>query len=98
MMKKLICLMIIVFSLGCGGYLDSSRQAGKDIAEQIGIDSPLKEANKREALIRAKEDVDRSRRAYERCLRDNNNDEAACTTEKRNYEESTERYIEIQQL
>jgi len=93
-MKKYLCLVFIILFAGCGMY-SGTKKAGKDIAEDIKVENPLTEAGRKEALGNARENVKKTRRNYDECL-DNNNDESACTAEKEMYEQSTERYMQLQ--
>lgn len=94
-MKKYFCVAIIIAISGCGIF-EGTKQVGQDLKEDVKISNPLTEASRKEALSRAREDVTKSRNRYEKCMKENNDNESACTHEKEMYEKSTERYMELQ--
>lgn len=94
-MKKIGCVILVILIMGCG-YVGKSKEAGKDLAEDLKIGNPLEEADIKESLLEARDDVERSKHEYQKCLKRNSGNESACTKLKAEYEESTERYIEIQ--
>lgn len=94
-MKKINCIILVILMMGCG-YVDKSKEAGKDLAEDLKIGNPIEEANRKESLTETREDVERSKHEYQQCLKRNSGDESACTKLKAEYEENTERYMEIQ--
>lgn len=91
-MKKYAFLAIILMLSGCGMFEGTK----EDLAEDVKFDNPMTEANRKEALYEAREDVNKARRQYNKCLEENNNSESACSQEKEAYEKTTERYMEIQ--
>lgn len=94
-MKKFFCIVIIIALSGCGIF-EGTKKVGKDLSEDINFTNPLSEASRKEALSRARSDVNKARAEYNKCLERNNDNEAACTGEKEMYEKNTERYMELQ--
>ena len=90
MYKKLLlsaALLMLVF--GC-----SSVEKSKEFMSE---NNPLKEASKKENLTQAREDVKRSKKAYLKCMDENDQDVYECVPEREEYDSDTERYIQLQQ-
>ena len=94
-MKKYICIAVILSITACGVF-EGTKEVGKDLADDVNVGNPLTEASRKEALSDAREQVVITRKIYNKCLEEHNDNESACTEEKAMYEKSTERYMQLQ--
>ena len=94
-MTKTILILTLIFFAGCG-YVEKSKDIGKDIGEELNVGSPLGNSNQKEALANAREQVERSKSKHNSCLKRNSGDESACQATRAQYDEDVDRYIELQ--
>ncbi len=88
-MSTLSKLILLALFIVCGC---SYAKSGKE----IGIDSPLKESRTKQSLSKARQDVEESRRDYDKCMSRYSQDETKCQTEKKRYDEDVETYTSLQ--
>ena len=89
-MKCTLCLLSLLFMLGCGITKDTSKGLGKEIG------SSFKKADEKEELLDTREKVRRSKSKYNNCLKNNPNNESNCDSLKIEYEQNVEEYVELQ--
>ena len=89
-MKRTLCLLMVLFMVGCGITKDTSKGLGNEIG------SSFKKANEKEDLLETREKVRRSKLKYNNCLNDNPNSESSCESYKNEYEQNVEEYVELQ--
>jgi hypothetical protein len=70
----------------------STLKEGKDIA----IDNPMSESKTKQSLNDARQQVERSRYALDRCLDANSGDQTRCQSEKAAYDKDVENYVSLQ--
>ena len=85
-------LLTVVFSFMIFGC--SSIERSKEFMSE---NNPLKEASRKENLAQAREDVKESKKAYFKCMDENDQDVYECVPEREKYDSDTERYIQLQQ-
>ncbi len=88
--RLLILALFSALLLSC-----SSIQKSKDY---INDNSPLKEAGRKENLTQAREDVKKSKKAYMKCMNENDEDVYNCVPQREQYDKDTDRYIELQRV
>lgn len=94
MYKKLITALFVLFVVtGCGAF-EKSKNFVKDNAPG---GNPLKEASNKDALIQARSEVVSSKKAYNSCMENNDQDVYRCESERERYDAATNRYMELQQ-
>ena len=89
-MKRTLFLLIVLFIVGCGITKDTSKGLGNEIG------SSFKKANEKEDLLETRGKVRRSKLEYNKCLNDNPNRESSCDSQKNEYEQNVEEYVELQ--
>lgn len=89
-MIKILCMLSIIFMLGCGFTKDTS----KGLGDEIG--SSFKKADEKEELLDTREKVRRSKAEYNDCLDNNPSRESSCESLKNEYEQNVEEYVELQ--
>lgn len=87
--KFLTIIFISFFLFSCSSLKESK--------EYIKDNSPLKEASRKESLAEAREDVKKSKKAYMKCMEQNDQDIYNCVPQREQYDKDTDRYIELQQ-
>lgn len=70
----------------------STLKTGKDIA----IDNPMNESKTKQSLNDARQQVEKSRYALDRCLNANSGDQTRCQTEKATYDQDVQNYVSLQ--
>lgn len=70
----------------------STVKMGKDIA----IDNPMHESKTKQSLYDARQEVEKSRYALDRCLKANSGDQTRCQSEKAAYDRDVENYANLQ--
>jgi hypothetical protein len=83
----LLTVMMILPAVCC-----STLKQGKDIA----IDNPMNESKKKQSLNDARQAVERSRSALDKCLESSSGDQTRCKSEKASYDESVNNYVSLQ--
>jgi len=83
----LLTLILILSIFGCGTY-----KTGKNIA----IDNPLDKSRKHQSLSEARQEVEKSRRALDKCLENAAGDESRCQNQKDTYDADVEEYVSLQ--
>ena len=89
-MKRTICLLIVLFMVGCGFTKDTS----KGLGDEIG--SSFQKADDKEDLLETREMVRRSKLKYNKCVDNNPNSETSCENLRIEYEQNVEEYVELQ--
>jgi hypothetical protein len=70
----------------------STLKEGKNIA----IDNPMNESKKKQSLNDARQAVERSRSALDKCLEASSGDQTRCQSEKAAYDEDVKNYVSLQ--
>jgi hypothetical protein len=83
----LLTVMIILPAVCC-----STLKQGKDIA----IDNPMSESKKKQSLNDARQAVEKTRSALDKCLEASSGDQSRCQSEKAAYDESVNNYVSLQ--
>ncbi len=60
------------------------------------VDKPLDSSQRRQKLLDVRQEVEKSRKDYENCLKKNPDDQSSCENYKRSYEENVETYSSLQ--
>ena len=82
-----LTIVIILPAVCC-----STVKMGKDIA----IDNPMSESKKKQSLNDARQQVELSRSALDRCMKVNSGDQSRCQSEKAAYDKDVENYVSLQ--
>lgn len=83
---------LILFALILPVAACSTIQTGKTMA----IDNPLQESRTKQSLSQARQDVEKSRRALDECMKSSGGDETRCQSQKARYDEDVEAYVSLQ--
>lgn len=83
----LILLAAILPAAAC-----STIKTGKNIA----IDNPLQESRTMQSLSEARQEVEKSRRALDKCMAASSGDESRCQSQKAQYDKDVEAYVSLQ--
>ena len=70
----------------------STLKTGKDIA----IDNPMSESKKKQSMNDARQAVEKSRNALDKCLDANSGDQTRCQSEKAAYDQNVQEYVSLQ--
>lgn len=70
----------------------STLKEGKDIA----IDNPMNESKKKQSLNDARQAVEKSRYALDKCLDANSGDQTRCESQKAAYDRDVQDYVSLQ--
>ena len=89
-MIRILCILLVLFMLGCGITKDTS----KGVGDEIG--SSFKKADEKEALLETRERVRKSKLKYNNCVDNNPNSDSSCESLKNEYEQNVEEYVELQ--
>lgn len=88
MIRRLLLISLTVVSI-LPAVCCSTLKTGKDIA----IDNPMSESKTKQSLNDARQQVERSRYALDRCLDANSGDQTRCQSEKAAYDKDVESYV-----
>lgn len=91
MIRRLLLISLTVVSI-LPAVCCSTLKTGKDIA----IDNPMSESKTKQSLNDARQQVERSRYALDRCLDANSGDQTRCQSEKAAYDKDVESYVSLQ--
>ena len=89
--RRLLLISLTVVSI-LPAVCCSTLKTGKDIA----IDNPMSESKTKQSLNDARQQVERSRYALDRCLDANSGDQTRCQSEKAAYDKDVENYVSLQ--
>jgi hypothetical protein len=62
----------------------------------MAIDNPLQESRTKQSLSQARQDVEKSRRALDKCMEASGGDETRCQSQKAQYDKDVEAYVSFQ--
>ncbi len=91
MIRRILLISLTVVSV-LPAVCCSTLKTGKDIA----IDNPMNESKKKQSLNDARQAVERSRSALDKCLNANGGDQTKCQSEKSAYDQDVQNYVSIQ--
>lgn len=83
----LILLAVILPVAAC-----NTLKTGKNIA----IDNPLQESRTMQSLSEARQEVEKSRRALDKCMEASSGDVSRCQSQKAQYDKDVEAYVSLQ--
>jgi hypothetical protein len=89
--RRLLLMSLTIVSI-LPAVCCSTLKQGKDIA----IDNPMNESKKKQSLNEARQAVERSRSALDKCLDANSGDQTRCQGEKAAYDEDVKNYVSLQ--
>ncbi len=84
--------ILLLFALILPAVACSTVQTGKTMA----IDNPLQESRTKQSLSQARQDVEKSRRALDKCMEASGGDETRCQSQKAQYDKDVEAYVSFQ--
>jgi hypothetical protein len=73
--------------MGCSAY---------DAGNEILVENPLESARTTQDLLDARENVEKSLREYENCLKKNPDDTSKCEARRKSYQKNGEEYNTLQ--
>jgi hypothetical protein len=89
--RRLLLISLTVVSI-LPAVCCSTLKEGKDIA----IDNPMSESKTKQSLNDARQQVERSRYALDRCLDANSGDQTRCQSQKDTYDKDVADYVSLQ--
>lgn len=92
MIRRFLLITLTVVSI-LPAVCCSTLKTGKDIA----IDNPMNESKKKQSLNDARQAVEKSRYALDKCLDANSGDQTRCESQKAAYDRDVQDYVSLQQ-
>lgn len=91
MIRRILLISLTVVSI-LPAVCCSTLKTGKDIA----IDNPMSESKKKQSLNDARQAVEKSRSALDRCMDASAGDQTKCQSEKSAYDQDVQNYVSLQ--
>jgi len=84
--------ILLLFVLVIPAAACSTIKTGKTMA----IDNPLQESRTKKSLSQARQDVEKSRSALDKCMESSGGDATRCQSQKSQYDKDVEVYVSLQ--
>lgn len=91
MIRRFLLISLTVVSI-LPAVCCSTLKEGKNIA----IDNPMNESKTKQSLSDARQAVEKSRYALDKCLDANSGDQTRCQSEKAAYDQNVQNYVSLQ--